>query len=786
MDRHILRTLEYHRIIQMLEDQASSEPGKQEIRSLEPSPEEGEVRHLLHATAEGMDLIRLKGGLSLEGVKDIRSAMKRAEIGGVLSPDELLAVAGTAEAEKKVRRVIESLDEEEASLPHIRELAGRLHPISDLAKQIRKAVDEDGHVLDHASLVLNRVRHNILRVQSGIRSSLDQILRSSGYQKMMQEPIITQRNDRYVIPVKQEYRGAFGGMVHDQSASGQTLFIEPETVVAQNNRLRELELEEDREVERILRELTSRVDESAESLLANLTLLTELDVILSKARLGQVIRGVCPRIDQKGGLSLKKARHPLIDAKEVVPIDVELGNDYRGIIVTGPNTGGKTVSLKTVGLLALMAQSGLPIPAEEGSRVPVFSGVYADIGDEQSIEQNLSTFSAHMTNIIRILDRLDPRSLVLLDELGAGTDPTEGAALAIAILEKILDRGCRVMATTHYNELKLFAHGRDGVINASVEFDVETLRPTYRLLIGVPGRSNAFDIALRLGLSENVIEMARDQLSRDENRLEEMIRALTADQKAAEEERTKAEALHREAQELHRNLEKKLEEWEAEKGKIREAARREAKTVISRAKREAEDVLKELRRWNRQKPGEIKEHRLIEAKKRLEDAEPETSLSPSERDKSINRKHPIQVGDEVYIRTLGQKGQVIDDLGESGFQVQAGLMKMKVDRDDMEWRSSPRREKQEGSTSYRRQSDQVRHELDVRGKLVDEAIPEIDKYLDNALLAGYRQISLIHGKGTGALRTGVQSYLRRHSRVKDFRLGGQGEGGSGVTVVELN
>ncbi|PTX59310.1 DNA mismatch repair protein MutS2 [Melghirimyces profundicolus] len=785
MDSHMLHTLEYDRIIRQLTDEASSETGKKRAEEIRPSFREDEVRQMLQSTAEAMDFLRLKGDLSLQGVRDIRSALRRARLGSVLSSSELLHVAGTAEAEKTVRAALSGIDEEDVSLPILLEMTGRLAETRQLAQSISSAINEDGRVMDDASPELGRIRRNMIQLQGSIRSTLNEILRSSKYQKMLQEPIVTQRNDRYVIPVKQEYRGAFSGIVHDQSASGQTLFIEPQSVVNQNNRLRELEMAEEREVERILGELTVQVSELGEELEHNLEILTELDLLLAKARLGRRLKGVTPRVNTDGVIFFRKARHPLIPEEEAVPIDVELGREYRAIVITGPNTGGKTVSLKTVGLLTLMAQSGLPIPVEEESSVAVFSGVFADIGDEQSIEQNLSTFSAHMTNIIRILDQIDERSLVLFDELGAGTDPTEGAALAIAILEQVLNKGCRIVATTHYNELKLFAHAREGVINASVEFDVETLSPTYRLLIGVPGRSNAFEIAERLGLSREIIGIARSQLSSEENRLEDMIGALTADYRKAEEEREEAEALRREAEDLHRELKRQLETWENEKERLRESARREAKTIVTRARREAEEVLEQLREWARERPGELKEHQLIEAKKRLKEAEPETSLRVCSREES-GPTRKIEVGDEVLIKSLGQKGQVIDELGEDEFQVQAGFMKMKVRAGDLEWKSSPRPEQTDrGSTSYRRSSNSVRHELDLRGKMVDEALPEIDKYLDDALLAGFDQVSLIHGKGTGALRTGVQKYLDRHPRVKKYRPGGQGEGGLGVTVVEL-
>lgn len=734
MDPRMQQTLEYHRMIESLIELASSETGKTVATELQPSTCTEDVSHMLQSTAEAMDFLRLAGNLSFESVKEIRPSLQRARIGSVLSAVELLDVAGTAAAEKRVSSAFKRLEPEDAPLPILRELVGRLAETRGLAESILSSIDEDGRVKDEASPALKRIRGSIIQLQGRIRSSLEEILHHSKYVKMLQESIVTQRNDRYVIPVKQEYRGAFGGIVHDQSASGQTLFIEPQSVVDLNNRLRELELEEAREVERILGELTVQVGESAEDVENNLSVCTELDVIFAKARLGRKLKGIVPRLNTDGLIRLKGARHPLIDMEEVVPIDVELGGAYRAIVITGPNTGGKTVSLKTVGLLTLMAQAGLPIPAEEESTVSVFSGVFADIGDEQSIEQNLSTFSSHLTNIIHILQQIDAWSLVLMDELGAGTDPTEGAALAIAILEKVLERGCRLVATTHYNELKLFANSRDEVINASVEFNVETLSPTYRLLIGIPGRSNAFEIAERLGLPKEIIQTARSQISSEENRLEDMIGALSEDQRQAEEERQKAEALRMEAEALHQELKQQLKRWEKEKERIQESARREAKSIVSRAKREAEEVIHQLRQWAKERPGSLKEHKLIEAKKRLTDVEPETKWVKDVESEDRPQK-AIAVGDEVWVKTLNQKGQVIADLGNDEFQVAVGLMKMKVPRNSLQWKASPQVHSESGTTSYRRFSSNVRPELDLRGKLVEEAIPEIDKYLDDALLA---------------------------------------------------
>ncbi len=788
MSRYECKALEYDQVISLLSEQAASEPGRNLIRHLQPSSDAMEVKKWLQATAEGLDLLRIKGAVDLTGIWEIGGAIRRAEMSGILSPQELLHISSTIAVGRRFKQLMLSIDEEENPLPILRDVAERIAGLRTLQKEITSCIDDEAQVIDTASPELKRIRREILTTQERIRTSLEQMIRSSRIQKMTQESIITIRNNRYVIPVKQEYRSMFGGIVHDTSASGATLFIEPEIAVTLNNKLRELESAEQKEVERILLQLSLHVKDEGEALKENVALLAELDLIIAKARLGNMMKGVCPQINDDGVIHLKQARHPLIPVAEVVPIDVELGKGYQGIVITGPNTGGKTVSLKTVGLLALMGQSGLPIPAEEGSTLPVFSGIFADIGDEQSIEQNLSTFSSHMNHIIRILDMIDKNSLVLLDEVGAGTDPTEGAALAIAILDQILNQGSLLMATTHYSELKLYAHAREGLVNASVEFDVQSLRPTYQLLIGVPGRSNAFAIASRLGLSSKIIQAAKAQLSAEDNRLEEMIGDLSSDQRAIREERKQAEALRREAEALHRELQQKLSSWEVEKARLYQKARQEARSIVSRSRAEVEEVLRQLRDWVKQRPDTLKEHQLIETKKRLDDAVPASPVPTFTPELPRETKGPIRVGDEVLVETVNQKGEVLEKIGDQEFLVQVGVLRMKVHQESLRRLGSANSSSsisKVSQTSVRLASKTVRPELDLRGKLVEEAIAEIDKYLDDAVLAGYREVSLIHGKGTGALRTGVQNYLRTHPNVGSFRMGGHGEGGSGVTLVLL-
>ncbi len=785
MNDWTLKSLEYNQVKEMVKQYTSSSLGQEKIEQITPSADFLEVEKRLQATAEGIDLLRLKGDISLGGIRDIRSFVNRAQRGGMLYENELLDIASTIRSSRKSKSLCKSISEEEAALPIVRGLLERLIDLSEIADRIESCIDETGVVLDRASVSLARIRQEMNRVKQAINQTLQQIIRNTNYQKMMQEQIITKRQDRYVIPIKQEYRGAFRGIIHDQSSSGATLFIEPESVVQLNNRLKELELKEKSEIERILRELTVAVAEEAEALMINTEVLAELDFIFAKAYFAKAMQAVVPRLSSDRSLKLMQARHPLIPAEQVVPIDIRMGNPYQAIVITGPNTGGKTVSLKTVGLLALMTQTGFPIPAQEDSVIPVFSGVFADIGDEQSIEQNLSTFSSHMTNIITILNQLDEQSLVLFDELGAGTDPTEGAALAIAILEQILSLGCSVIATTHYNELKLFAHSHPLAVNASMEFDVETLKPTYRLLIGVPGRSNAFAISKRLGLPDSIIQAAKSHLSQDESQLEEMIKSLTTERKAAEVDRQEAARLREEAEQYTKELEKKLKRLEEEKGKIKEKARQEAMGIVRKAEREAEEVLKQLREWMKQGPQKVKEHQLFEVKKRLEKAMPKTKVLKPVRENSA-RKQKLKLGDEVYVPQFQQKGTIVEVLGKGEYQVQIGIMKMKLHRNQLEKReSSQKKETQKMVTSLRKQSLDVKPELDLRGKLVEEAIVEIDQYLDRSLLAGLKRVFLIHGKGTGALRTGVQGFLKTHRHVQSFRLGSHGEGGAGVTVVEL-
>ncbi|GEC91148.1 endonuclease MutS2 [Brevibacillus brevis] len=784
MEQRVLKTLEYDKIVALLIDKASCTYGKEKAAELIPFLRLDEVITAQQGTEQAATVLRLKGSVPLGGIRDIRGPVQRARLNAMLAPMELLDIASTVMAGRRLKTFLLDMCEDH-ELPLLQQQAERIEGLRELETEIRRCIDENGDILDSASLELRQVRQEIRQLESRIREKLDQMTRSSTYQKMLMENIVTIRGDRFVIPVKQEYRSVFGGIVHDQSASGATLFIEPEVIVEMNNKLRELRLREEREVERILYVLTEQVSFAVEALVENTEALTELDFMFAKAQLAWSMKAICPRINDRGYVNMRKARHPLIPREVVVPVDVELGGEYQAIVVTGPNTGGKTVSLKTIGLLSLMTMAGLHIPAEEESEMTVFSSVFADIGDEQSIEQSLSTFSSHMTNIIQILAKMDDKSLVLFDELGAGTDPTEGAALAMSIIDHVIDSGARLVATTHYSELKAYAYDRPEVINASVEFDVQTLRPTYRLLIGVPGRSNAFAIARRLGLPEHIIDVARGSISEEDNQVESMIASLERNRKSAEADRLAAKAARLEAEELRRQLEEERAQFAEEKNKRMERAEDEARIAVQLAKEEAETIIRELREMMAEGM-EIKEHRLIDAKKRLGNAVLELEKEKVKKPAKAVRATQIKVGDEVMVTSFGQKGTVLEKVNNEEFLVQIGIMKMKVKRDDMHVQNSIQQKPQAAPyTSVKRRSDNIKMDLDLRGYNVEDSIREIDQFLDDALLAGLHSVSIIHGHGTGVLRKGVHEYLRNHRNVKSFRLGGQGEGGVGATIAEL-
>ncbi|UQZ76534.1 endonuclease MutS2 [Niallia circulans] len=782
MQERVFKTLEFDKIKDQLIEHASSSLGRYKVEELVPSTDYNEVVRWQEETDEAAKVYRMRGSIPLDGIYDIRAHVKRSSIGGMLSPSELNQIASTVHASRQMKRFIEEFHEEEP-IPILFTLTDSIMVLAEVEEEIKMAIDEQGAVMDSASDALRTLRNQLRRNESKVREKLESMIRSSSAQKMLSDSIITIRNDRYVIPVKQEYRGNYGGIVHDQSASGQTLFIEPQSVVTLNNELQAIRVKEQQEIDRILTQLTALVAQYEEELLHIVTVLAEIDFMFAKAKYAHRLKASKPKINNEGKIVLHKAKHPLIPPEVVVANDIILGDSYTSIVITGPNTGGKTVTLKTVGLCTLMAQAGLQIPVLDGSEMGVFKSVYADIGDEQSIEQSLSTFSSHMVNIVSILEKVDHESLVLFDELGAGTDPQEGAALAISILDEVNKRGARVIATTHYPELKAYGYNREGVVNASVEFDIETLSPTYRLLIGVPGRSNAFEISKRLGLKEDVINTARSHVSEDSNKIENMIASLENSRKQAEREHEEAKDLLKQAEMLHRDLQKQVMEYYEKKETLQEKAKREAKEIIENAKKEAEAVIGDLRKMQLEKRAEVKEHELIDARKRLDDATPQ--IERQKQPAASKTNHVYQPGDEVKVLTFNQKGQLLEKVSDKEWQVQIGIMKMKVKEKDLEFIKAPKVVETKPLTTIKGKDYHVSLELDLRGERFENALARVEKYIDDSLLAGYPRVSIIHGKGTGALRSGVQEYLKNHRAVKRIRFGEAGEGGSGVTVVEF-
>lgn len=783
MESRVLQTLEYNKIIELVTEHTTFEAGKQLIEQLTPNNRFETVQTLLEETDEALTILRLRGHVPMGGMKDIRPHAKRAQMDGMLSSAELMEISSTIRASRIFRQFIEALIEDETlDLPHFTGKIEAFPILTELAREINEAIDENGKVLDNASEKLRSIRHRLRIAENRVRERLESYTRGRNAAKMLSDAIVTIRNDRYVIPVKAEYRSHYGGVVHDMSSSGQTLFIEPDAVVQLNNEIRQTKVEEKDEIERILLVLSQSVQAVAHELFILTNLLADIDAILAKAKYGAAHKYTKPTVNHEGYIRLAQAKHPLIDETEVVANDIEFGKNITTIVITGPNTGGKTVTLKTVGLCTLMAQSGIPIPALDGSEIAVFSSVYADIGDEQSIEQSLSTFSSRMVNIVDILQKYDDKSLLLFDELGSGTDPQEGAALAISILDEVHGKGARVMATTHYPELKAYGYNRPGMTNASVEFDVNTLRPTYRLLIGVPGRSNAFEISKRLGLPMHIIERANAFTGTDRGEVESMIASLEESRLQAEKEAEETHALLIETERLKKELEAEWNTYHDQKSSLAQKAKAEAKKIVEEAQREAETVISELRNLQMNTKATIKEHELIDAKKRLDDALPEADQQQMI-EKKENRS--LAVGDEVNVLQYGQKGTIVEKKGTDEWIVQIGILKMAIPEEGLEYIKPKKEKAPRAMVSVKNRSNAVKLELDLRGERYEEALRRTEKYIDDALLSNYHQVSIIHGKGTGALRQGVQQLLKRHSRVKSFRFGDAAEGGHGVTVVEL-
>ncbi|PPA71586.1 endonuclease MutS2 [Jeotgalibacillus proteolyticus] len=786
MNAKALKTLEFTKIKQQVKQYAASELGDIRINRMEPSVSLEEVVQWQNETDEAATVLRIKGGMPLGGIFDIRPHVKRTEIGGSLSPMELVQIASTIRASKNIRHFMDKLiEEEDIDLPILENKKEMMAVLTPLEHLIFDAIDENGEVLDSASAELRAIRQRIRSSESRVREKLESTIRSKNAQTMLSDAIITIRNDRFVIPVKQEYRGHYGGIVHDQSSSGQTLFIEPEAIVNFNNQLREQRLKEQEEIEKILLQLSLAVSAESYDLLLIVDILGDIDFMFSKAKYGRAIKATKPEVNDQGIIQLNKARHPLLPIDDAVANDIYMGEDFTAIVITGPNTGGKTVTLKTIGLCTLMAQAGLPLPVLDGSKISIFESVYADIGDEQSIEQSLSTFSSHMVNIVSILKEADSGSLVLFDELGAGTDPQEGAALAISILDEVHNRGARVVATTHYPELKAYGYNRDGVVNASVEFNVDTLSPTYRLLIGVPGRSNAFDISKRLGLEKHVIDHAKSFVGTDSKAVEAMIASLETSRKSAEQDYKDAHDYLKDAENLHKDMQKQMSEFWDKREDMYEKARQKANALVEQAKAEAEEVLSDLRKLRLEKNADVKEHELIDARKRLEGAAPAPSAGKKKPSAKKDTQRKLESGDEVEVLTFGQRGVLLDKVSDTEWSVQIGILKMKVKETELEFKKAEKKAEPKPLATVKGKDYHVGLELDLRGERFENALLKVDKYIDDALLAGYPRVSIIHGKGTGALRSGVQEKLKNHRSVKRVRLGESGEGGSGVTVVEF-
>ncbi|MFJ7697296.1 endonuclease MutS2 [Lysinibacillus fusiformis] len=781
-----LKTLEYDKVRQQVATYCTSSIGKSAIEELVPQIDYDKVVQLLEEMDEGLSILRVKGNVPMGGIFDVRPSARRAQIGGMLAAIELMEISSTIRASRILRNFIEDLEADEViEIPHFIAKKETMPVLTGLQHEINNCIDDNGAVLDSASTTLRTIRQSLRSEEAKVRSKLESLIRGSNASKMLSDTLVTIRNDRFVIPVKQEYRHHYGGIVHDQSSSGQTLFIEPDSIVQANNEIHRLKMKEQAEVERILLALSAMVQDVAPDLFNLVKVLGDIDVILAKGKYGQANKCTMPKMNQDGYVRLVRARHPLLPIDIAVPNDIEFGKDITAIVITGPNTGGKTVTLKTVGLCTLMAQAGLPVPALDGSQLAVFKQLFADIGDEQSIEQSLSTFSSHMVNIVDILQKFDDESLVLFDELGAGTDPQEGAALAISILDEVHGRGARVMATTHYPELKAYGYNRPGVANASVEFDIETLSPTYRLLIGVPGRSNAFEISSRLGLPESIIDRAKGFTGTDRHEVESMIASLEETRRQSEDDAERSHALLLESESLRKELQDKLQAYDERKEALDKKAKEKARKIVEEAKHEAEGIIAELREMRKNADQVVKEHELIEARKRLEEATPLENNKVLKKAAQVKaRAQNLVVGDEVKVLSYGQRGTLLEKVSNTEWVVQMGILKMKISDSDLEY-IKPEKEPIVRTAGVKNRNGHVKLELDLRGERYEDAILRTEKYIDDALLANYGRVSIIHGVGTGALRQGIQSYLKNNKRVKSFRFGEAGEGGLGVTVVEL-
>lgn len=785
MEKESYKVLEYEKIREMIAARAGSSLGKEHARSLQPSTDYAEVEEQLEQTAEA---VRIHAVTSppFGGIHDLRPLLKKIHMGAVLTLEELVDIRSTLYAMRSVKEFFKGL---EIEAPTLKEWAHGIEILGQLERRLENTLDEHGSLRDDASVELRRLRTEIQTTQNRIKERVGAALRAPENQKYFQEAIVTLRDERYVIPVKAEYRRFFPGIVHDQSATGATLFVEPMAIVELNNDVKQLVLSEQHEVERILRDLSQQIGGQQDILQENLSVLADFDFTFAKAKLAEDMDAQQPVMNREGRAHLRQARHPLIPRDRVVPIDIELGDAYTMLLITGPNTGGKTVSMKTFGLLVLMAQSGCFLPTAPDSTLPVYQNIYADIGDEQSIEQSLSTFSAHMTHIVDILSKVEADDLVLVDELGAGTDPEEGAALAMAILERLLAVKAATVATTHYSELKTFAYTREGIENACVEFDVKSLRPTYRLLIGIPGASNAFAISRRLGLSEAIILRAQQLVKEDHAQFEHVVNELEREKLAYEQHNAELAERQQRVTRLEQKVEAAKEDLSKRKGELIRKAREQSAALVRRTRREAEDIIDSLKKQYDDQGIHARQQAIQEARKRLDEA------ASAARPGIMGQKHlgqkvdakKLMVGDVVYLPKLDQKGTVVEISGRE-VTVQLGSLRTTQKAASCRFLSHAEKEKSARSNAtdgFLRKTAHVSREIDIRGLMVNEAEVVVGKFIDDAQMAGLTQILVIHGKGTGALRKGIHEYLKRHRSVDHFAFADLDEGGSGATVVFL-
>lgn len=793
MNQKVYHTLEYYKILDMLAGYASCEETRKRALALTPITDAAEIEHLQQTTSDALSRLYKGSGISFAGIHNVNASLKRLDIGGSLNTTELLHICSLLEVAKRAKAYDRS-DRADDKTDSLSPLFSQIEPLSPLLEEIKRCVIGEDEIADDASPALFKIRKSIRGMNDRIHAQLTNLMNNTTTRSYLQDAVITMRDGRYCLPVKAEAKTSVPGMVHDQSSSGSTLFIEPMAVVNLNNELRELFLKEQDEINVILADLSNRVAENANGIRQDYFVLAELDFIFAKAQLAKSYNGVAPIFNEEGRIHIRKGRHPLLDAKKVVPIDVRLGEDFRQLIVTGPNTGGKTVSLKTVGLLTLMGQSGLHIPAADRSELAIFHEIFADIGDEQSIEQSLSTFSSHMTNIVKILDQADDRSLCLFDELCAGTDPTEGAALAISILHKLHQYGATTMATTHYSELKVYALSTPGVENACCEFNVETLSPTYRLLIGIPGKSNAFAISSKLGLAANIIDDAKSRLSDKDVDFEDMLANLEASRITIEKEQLEIQKYKAEVESLKKKLTDKNEKLDARRDEILRKANEEAVQILKEAKDLADETIRNFNKYGQgQAPMSKMEKERSKVRDKMNKSEKNLSMKKKE---TVNHKVPkkLRIGDSVKVLSMNLKGTVHTLPNAKGdLYVQMGILRSLVNINDLvlidDESTSPIAKKYGGGSSSGKikmsKSASVSTEINLIGMTVDEAIAHLDKYLDDAYIAHLPSVRIVHGKGTGALRSAVHAHLKRQKYVKSFRLGEAGEGDAGVTIAEF-